>query len=177
MIAIEINNFLPYKERWQHADNKHKPIHLKSFWFSRWFPTLVFINKNHLSWFISQSHLSSNQAKISYVDLIHKGVWWGRTQLLCSCSLEQAGCWPEISYICADVQKQTPNLFVHTGLPSITKRVFTCLSSVLSTLYIFSKVHVWKQPLIQTSCHISNWFPMNKLAFVPVLGVFIANGQ
>lgn len=145
MTGIEINNFLPYKERWQHTNNKHKPFHLKSFWFSRWFPTLVFINKNHLSWFISQSHLSSNQAKISYLDLIHKGVWWGHTQLLCSCSLEQAGCSPKISYICADVQRQTPNLFVHTGLFLFI--FYLCVKHTeLTYIYIF------QSSCVKTAC-------------------------
>lgn len=37
---------------------------------------------------------------------------------------QQAAYWPEINYICADIQKQTQNLFVHTGLHSIAECVF-----------------------------------------------------
>lgn len=36
---------------------------------------------------------------------------WRCFQLLSSCTLEQASCWPEINYICAHIQKQTKNLF------------------------------------------------------------------
>lgn len=40
-------------------------------------------------------------------------------------SLEPAARWPEISYICANIQKQTQTLFVHTGLCVCALVVFT----------------------------------------------------
>lgn len=41
-------------------------------------------------------------------------------------SLEPAARWPEISYICANIQKQTQTLFVHTGLHSVAVCVCAC---------------------------------------------------
>lgn len=45
-------------------------------------------------------------------------------------SLEPAARWPEISYICADIQKQTQTLFVHTGLHSVAVCVLVVFTTV-----------------------------------------------
>lgn len=98
-------------------------------------------------------------------------VWYSRmpSQWLLLCSLEQAACWPEISCICASIQKQTQTLFVHMftlrsctfyfafSLPEgIVKP--TCMFTFLSSVLITSGSCIMKRAIKLTLryCKLSN---------------------
>lgn len=98
-------------------------------------------------------------------------VWYSRmpSQWLLLCSLEQTACWPEISCICASIQKQTQTLFVHMftlrsctfyfafSLPEgIVKP--TCMFTFLSSVLITSGSCIMKRAIKLTLryCKLSN---------------------